>query len=139
MMNLHLDAVDVYWFGFWFRGILQKNYFNSLASTKSSDENPSLELKQLQNIKINISPDEATLTKLNVKRWPTWGCPKSKFPWTYDSEEISYIIEGEVRILSLDEKESIVIKKGYLCKFPAGLSCKWDVIEDVQKHYHFNN
>ena len=38
-------------------------------------------------IKVMSQPDEATLTKMGVRDWPTWGCGVSKFPWAYDSAE----------------------------------------------------
>lgn len=27
--------------------------------------------------------DSSPLQELGVKSWPTWGCEKSKFPWSY--------------------------------------------------------
>eukprot|EP00955_Chlamydomonas_euryale_P060226 357655-Chlamydomonas_euryale.AAC.1 len=33
--------------------------------------------------------------ELGVKSWPTWGCGASKFPWSYDSKEVAYLLEGE--------------------------------------------
>ncbi|KAA8544531.1 hypothetical protein F0562_022543 [Nyssa sinensis] len=66
-----------------------------------------------------------------------WGCPPSKFPWTYSSKETCYLLEGKVKVFPDGSKEGVEIGAGDLVVFPKGMSCTWDVSEAVDKHYNF--
>lgn len=33
--------------------------------------------------------------ELGVRSWGTWGCEASKFPWTYDANEVGLKATGE--------------------------------------------
>jgi uncharacterized cupin superfamily protein len=90
----------------------------------------------MQEIKVNHNPDEATLDAWGIKEWPIWEKETSEFPWTYDSAETCYILEGHV-IVTPDGGEPVEIKKGDLVVFPAGMSCTWKILEDIRKHYNF--
>ncbi|RZC49380.1 hypothetical protein C5167_017806 [Papaver somniferum] len=50
-------------------------------------------------IKIEKNPDESKLTGLGVRTWPKWGCPPSKFPWTYASKETCFLLKGKVKVI----------------------------------------
>lgn len=69
--------------------------------------------------------------------WSTWGCSISKFPWTYSDTETAYIIKGKV-IITPTNGNPIEINQGDLCIFPEGMSCTWDVKEELFKHYKFD-
>lgn len=69
--------------------------------------------------------DNARLAALGVEAWPTWGKGRSIFAWHYDREETSYFVRGEV----------VVIRAGDLVTFGAGLSCTWEIGEELLKHY----
>ncbi len=87
-------------------------------------------------MKIEIQkPTDEQLDVLKVHSWPIWEKEVSKFPWTYDSEEICYIIEGEIFVET--SEETVHILPGDLVTFPAGLSCIWDIKKPVRKHYDF--
>jgi hypothetical protein len=73
---------------------------------------------------------------MGIYNWPTWSKEISKFPWTYDRQETCYILDGEV-IVTPDGGEPVEIVAGDLVTFPKGMSCTWDVKEDVKKHYNF--
>ncbi|XP_027366725.1 uncharacterized protein LOC113872996 [Abrus precatorius] len=88
-------------------------------------------------IKIERNPPESKLTQLGVKQWPKWGCPPSKFPWTYEAKETCYLLEGKVKVTPSGENESVEIAAGDLVVFPKGMSCTWDVSVGVDKHYKF--
>lgn len=88
-------------------------------------------------IQINHSPDDSTLASI-TKSWPIWSCEVSDFPWTYDSRETCYLLEGEV-VITPDAGQPVTIKAGDLVAFPAGLSCRWNVLKAVRKHYQFDN
>lgn len=77
------------------------------------------------------------LEKLEIEKWPIWTSEVKKFDWYYDETEICYFIEGKVKVKS--QFEEVEIKKGDLVIFPKGLSCQWDVIEPVKKHYSFDD
>jgi len=79
----------------------------------------------------------AKLDIMGVYDWPVWEKEVSTFPWTYDKQETCYILEGEAVITPDDDSEPITIEEGDLVIFPAGLSCTWEIIEDIEKHYQF--
>ncbi|PIN01576.1 hypothetical protein CDL12_25915 [Handroanthus impetiginosus] len=89
-------------------------------------------------IKIVQNPPESKLADLGVRSWPKWGCPPSKFPWTYSSKETCYLLEGKVKVYPDGSDEAVEIGAGDLVVFPKGMSCTWDVSEAVDKHYKFD-
>ncbi|MFH0913429.1 MAG: cupin domain-containing protein [Candidatus Omnitrophota bacterium] len=76
------------------------------------------------------------LTKRGVFRWPIWEKEVSRFPWSYDSIEECYFLEGEVTV-ETEDGESVSFSKGDFVSFPKGLSCTWDIKKPVRKHYNF--
>ncbi|KAL7118406.1 hypothetical protein ACP275_03G134400 [Erythranthe tilingii] len=88
-------------------------------------------------IKIVKNPPESTLSELGVRSWPKWGCPPSKFPWTYSSRETCYLLEGKVKVYP-DDGEAVEIGAGDMVVFPKGMTCTWDVSQAVDKHYKFD-
>ncbi len=80
--------------------------------------------------------NEEEFEKMGIKNWPIWTKEKSVFDWYYDSTEQCYIIEGKI-IVHYGDGEKIEIEKGDFVEFPAGLKCKWEIIEDVKKYYNF--
>ncbi|XP_031099432.1 uncharacterized protein LOC116003669 [Ipomoea triloba] len=88
-------------------------------------------------IKVITDPPESKLSELGVRSWPKWGCPPSKFPWTYSSKETCYLLKGKVKVYPDGTNEAVEIKAGDLVEFPKGMSCTWDVSEEVDKHYNF--
>jgi uncharacterized cupin superfamily protein len=91
-------------------------------------------MKQTREIEVISKPNEQMLNALGVKTWPIWTSEISNFPWYYDSEEICYILEGEI-VVTPEEGEPVEIGVGNLVTFPQGLSCTWDVRAPVRKHY----
>lgn len=83
-------------------------------------------------------PDASKLATLGVTSWPTWSKEVSKFPWSYNSLEIAYILEGEVTITPKTGGAPVNFGAGDLVTFPAGLSCLWDVKKPLRKLYHFD-
>lgn len=81
-------------------------------------------------------PTAERLASLGVTRWPTWTKEVSKFPWTFGSQEIAYILEGEVSVTPDDGSAAVSFQAGDLVTFPAGLSCTWNVTKALRKHYH---
>ncbi|KAM6594916.1 hypothetical protein CsatA_002619 [Cannabis sativa] len=88
-------------------------------------------------IKIEKNPPESKLTQMGVRNWPKWGCPPSKFPWTYEAKETCYLLKGKVKVTPEGAKECVEIEAGDLVEFPKGMSCTWDVSLTVDKHYKF--
>jgi len=80
--------------------------------------------------------DAERMRSLGIEGWPIWSCGVEEFPWMYAEKEVGYIIEGEV-IVTPDEGESVTIKAGDLVTFPAGMSCRWNVVSPLRKHYTF--
>ena len=83
-------------------------------------------------------PDAAKLASLGIDSWPTWSKEVSKFPWSYNSQEIAYILEGEATVTPKNGGSAISFGVGDLVTFPAGLSCIWDIKKALRKHYQFS-
>ena len=79
-----------------------------------------------------IGPDKLE----EVSEWPIWEKESSTFPWTYDEAETCYFLEGDV-IVTPENGEPVKVGKGDLVTFPAGMSCTWEILSDVRKHYRF--
>lgn len=77
------------------------------------------------------------LESKGVFQWPIWECEISEFPWTYPEKETCYIIEGEIEVKTDDNV--VNIKPGDFVVFSAGLSCAWNVLVPVKKHYKFGS
>ncbi|KAF6139606.1 hypothetical protein GIB67_033610 [Kingdonia uniflora] len=89
-------------------------------------------------IKIECNPSETKLNQLGVRNWPKWGCPASKFPWTYSSKETCYLLKGKVKVYPDGyDNEFVEFGAGDLVELPNGMKCTWDVSEAVDKHYKF--
>ena len=78
----------------------------------------------------------ATIIDINNSIYYT-DSPASKFPWTYDSAESCYLLEGQVTVTPTDGRKAATFGKGDFVTFPSGMSCTWDVTEAVQKHFMF--
>ncbi len=87
-------------------------------------------------IAVESNPTPEHLNRLNVFNWSIWTKEISEFPWTYDTVETCYFLEGEV-IVTPDGGEPVKIGKGDLVTFPTGMSCTWNIISPVRKHYRF--
>ena len=75
------------------------------------------------------------LSQYYRKSWPTWGCGVSKFDWSYDSTETSYIIKGKVTVTPTNGGSPVSLQAGDYVVFPEGMSCVWQVTEPIVKHY----
>lgn len=83
-------------------------------------------------IEHNVTP--VKLDAMNVDCWPTWAKEVSTFEWTYNENEMCYILEGEAIITPIDG-EPVTIQRGDLIRFPAGMRCTWQITEAIEKHY----
>jgi uncharacterized cupin superfamily protein len=83
-------------------------------------------------IEHNVTP--VKLDAMDVDCWPTWSKEVSTFEWTYNENEMCYILEGEAIITPING-EPVTIQRGDLIRFPAGMSCTWQITEAIEKHY----
>ena len=90
----------------------------------------------MSKVQIEHHPDEKRLDDLGVRRWDIWEKEVSEFPWSYDEQEICFFLEGDV-IVTPKDGEPVRFGKGDLVTFPAGMSCTWQVLKPVRKHYRF--
>lgn len=87
-------------------------------------------------MKIDIrKPDENELDNSDILSWPIWECEVSTFDWTYSDKETCYLLEREVTVKT--DTETVHFSADDIVVFPAGLSCIWEVIKPVRKHYKF--
>ncbi|AFY37619.1 protein of unknown function DUF861 cupin_3 [[Leptolyngbya] sp. PCC 7376] len=87
-------------------------------------------------ISVDHNPSPNKLKELGVFEWSIWTKEASTFPWEYDIRETCYFLEGEV-IVTPDGGEPVSMGKGDLVTFASGLSCTWEIKQDVKKHYFF--
>ena len=86
-----------------------------------------------------ISPcPENKVEELGINSWPIWTCDESCFDWTYEDKETCLLIEGIVTVTP-EAGKPVRFEAGDLVIFPSGLKCKWDVHQEVRKHYRFGN
>jgi uncharacterized cupin superfamily protein len=79
-------------------------------------------------------PDRDELERQGVSDWPVWEKGVSRFEWHYDEAETCYLLEGQVAVTTPDGRE-VRFGAGDRVRFPAGLSCTWDITVPVRKHY----
>lgn len=79
-------------------------------------------------------PSPAKLEVLGVDQWPIWKKGISSFPWQYDQTETCYVVRGRFKVTP-EGGETQEFGRGDLISFPAGMSCTWEVLEPVEKHY----
>lgn len=90
----------------------------------------------MSDIEVVSKPNEEQLNALGVYNWPIWTKEASTFPWTYDDRETCLFLEGDV-IVTPEGGEPVQMGKGDLVTFPQGMSCSWEIKQDVKKHYNF--
>ncbi len=93
-------------------------------------------MRMTMTIAIDHAPSAETLQHLGVFQWSIWTKEVSEFSWTYDESETCYFLEGDV-VVTPASGEPVQVGKGDLVTFPAGLSCTWNVLSPVKKHYRF--
>ena len=91
----------------------------------------------MNKITVEHNPSQEKLEQLGVSSWGIWTKEISEFPWTYDSQEQFYVLEGHV-IITPDGGEPVEAKVGDFVTCPAGMSCKWQVLEPIRKHFNFS-
>ena len=82
----------------------------------------------------NVS--SAKMDVMGVYGWPIWSKEVSEFPWTYDRAESCYFLEGDVIVIP-EGGEPIQMGAGDFVTFPKGMSCTWQIKQDVKKHYTY--
>jgi uncharacterized cupin superfamily protein len=80
-------------------------------------------------------PSAKQLKEMGVSDWPTWSKEVSQFPWHFGTQEVAYILEGEVTVTPKDGGDATSFQAGDLVTFPAGLSCTWNINKALRKHY----
>ena len=78
---------------------------------------------------------ENVIEEKGIRSWPICEKEVSRFDWHYDQIEECLLLEGKV-VVETDEGK-VEFEKGDFVTFPRGLSCIWDIKEDVKKHYNF--
>lgn len=87
------------------------------------------------NIEIRKPTEEE---KKMAEGWSTWNKEPSEFYWQYDDKETCLILRGRAEV-SDDEGEIVSFGAGDWVVFPAGLECRWKIIEEIEKKYKFGN
>lgn len=88
-------------------------------------------------IRCEHKPSPAKLEVLGVDDWPIWKKEPSHFPWRYETAETCYILRGRFTVTPEDGAPQRFCR-GDLIYFPAGLSCMWEILEPVEKHYRLD-
>jgi len=90
----------------------------------------------MNKIQIEHNPAPAKLEVMGVYDWPIWQKEASTFPWTYDSKETCYILEGSVTVTP-ENGEPVTMGEYDLVSFPEGMKCTWEICAVILKHYDF--
>lgn len=80
-----------------------------------------------------LSPSE--IEERGIRHWPIWEKEVSRFDHTYEGDEECLFLEGEVVIETAERNYTIV--PGDFVIFEDGLTCVWDILKPVKKHYNF--
>lgn len=91
----------------------------------------------MKNILVEHHASGAKLEVMGVYDWAEWSKEVSEFDWHYDRTETCYFLDGRV-IVTPDGGEPVEMGAGDMVIFPAGMSCRWQILEDVLKHYNFS-
>lgn len=91
----------------------------------------------MDQILVEHNASGAKVEVMGIYEWPIWSKEVSTFPWTYDRNETCYFLEGEV-VVTPDGGEPVEMGAGDLVTFPRGMSCTWEIKQDVKKHYNFS-
>mmetsp|Transcript_114616 Transcript_114616/g.208525 ORF Transcript_114616/g.208525 Transcript_114616/m.208525 type:complete len:186 (-) Transcript_114616:58-615(-) len=91
---------------------------------------------------ISVTPmsKEEAEKQHGISTWGTWGSGVDKFDWQWGGDEWAYILEGEAIITPTGEWadcKTTKIQAGDLCIFPGGMTCVWDVIKPLNKHFNY--
>lgn len=81
-------------------------------------------------------PTEEEIRAEGCRAWPIWEKEISEFPWAYDEREACLILAGRVEVTP-EGGAAVSFGAGDLVVFPAGMRCRWKVLEPVRKHYRF--
>lgn len=82
-----------------------------------------------------IRAGEQFISAHKILSWPVWQSPVAEFDWQYPESEACLFIEGKA-VVSWPSG-SVTVAAGDFVVFPRGLSCRWQVLEPVKKHYKF--
>ncbi len=85
-------------------------------------------------VESDLARDE--LEARGVFSWEVWEKEASTFPWTYDGDELCYLLEGQVAVTT-EAGVTYRFGAGDFVRFPAGLTCTWTITQDVRKHFLF--
>jgi uncharacterized cupin superfamily protein len=85
-------------------------------------------------IMVEQKPSRERLEQLGVFSWPVMNREVSEFSLIYEEREVCYLLEGEA-VVSPEDGAPVELTAGDLVVFPAGLSCRWDVLKPVCKHF----
>lgn len=91
----------------------------------------------MSGIIIETQASEERLQALGARNWPVWSKEPSEFPWTYEATETCYLLAGKV-VVTPEQGAALEFGQGDLVIFPKGLSCTWNILETVRKHYNFS-
>ena len=91
---------------------------------------------QVDEILLERKPSPMKLEVLGVYQWPIWRKEVSTFPWKYDVQETCYVLRGRF-VVTPEGGQPMEFARGDLITFPKGLSCTWQILEPVEKHYDF--
>ncbi|KAH3745881.1 uncharacterized protein Pelo_12746 [Pelomyxa schiedti] len=88
-------------------------------------------------------PDHDAIVRKGIKQWPTWKSAPNVFDWEYTETEWCYFLRGQVEVLCRsgdqhDDGVKVSIRPGDFVTFQAGLKCTWTVLQEVEKHYKFD-
>ena len=75
----------------------------------------------MHDIKVEHHPTPERLSAMGVWEWPIWEKEVSEFPWTYQSTEVCYFLDGAV-LVTPEGGKRCALARAIWSPSPAGLT-----------------
>lgn len=114
--------------------VLLMPYNPALSSMGSLQTVSSIVVADSNLIDVIHKPSDAKLKELGLESWSTWEKEVSTFKYSYDLDEMIYVLKGKFTVTP-DGEAPVSFIAGDIGTFRKGLKCTWDITSDVKKLY----
>ncbi|KAM0958879.1 hypothetical protein EV1_023920 [Malus domestica] len=94
-------------------------------------------LEELYQVRVERKVSQERLAELGVSRWSMWKTGKCKLPWDWQVDQLVYIEEGEVRVVSEGSRQYMQFVAGDLIRYPKWLEADLWFNGPYQERYSF--
>ncbi|XP_050207220.1 uncharacterized protein LOC126656653 [Mercurialis annua] len=94
-------------------------------------------LEELYNVKVEREVTADRLAELGVSKWSVWKTGKCKLPWDWQTDQLVYVEEGEVRVVPEGSERYMRFVAGDLVRYPKWLEADLFFNGPYQERYSF--